>query len=330
MHPPDQHTLPPDALTVEIKHNRYRDDGDLHEAQQRSRPMRAQRRIQGRSSQGERTADDGADDGVAGQGAGGIDAVATGDVVGRVDKNGRVAGPKGDASEDGPDPVHRGNTRPCEPELADGHQAGCHTHYGDRRFGNHFSCLRIVFVRVDHPADEGFTEYDSQRSYPDPAECESGNPDGPAPDLAEDDGVGDEAEVEDAVNDGDVEIPEDADGFGDGHDEGTGEVDLEKFEKGDVLIVTAPPAGIPRSLAAAGGLAFEDGGRIGFFDDADENPGDAGDDHDDPVGPAPAKVLRRKTTDDRAKLGEEINPYSLPLQNEHHLRLARSRDQWTK
>ena len=157
-------------------------------------------------------------------------------------------------------------------------------------------------MRVDHPTDKGFTDDDNQRSCPYPTECQSGNPSGPAPNLTEDNGIGDKAEVENAVNDGYVEIPEDADGFLYCHNEGSRKVNLEKVKKGDLLIVATPPAGVTRFFAAESGFALENGGGICFFDDADENPGDNGDDHYYPVCPAPTKVLRREATDDRAKL----------------------------
>lgn len=159
-----------------------------------------------------------------------------------------------------------------------------------------------MFVGVDHPTDKGFTDDDYQGSCPYPTECQSGNPGGPAPNLTEDNGIGDKAKVENAVNDGYVQIPEDANGFCDGHDEGSRKVDFKELEKRDFLIVAAPPAGIAGFFAAESGFAFEDGRGICFFDDADENPGDAGDDHYYPVRPAPTKVLRRETTDDRAEL----------------------------
>lgn len=159
-----------------------------------------------------------------------------------------------------------------------------------------------MFVGFNHPTDEGFADNYYQGSRPYPTECQSGDASGPAPYFTEDDWISDEAEIKNAVDYGDVEVPEDTDGFRDGHDEGTRKVDFEEFEKGDILIVAAPPAGVAGFFTAESGFALEDGGGICFFKDADENPGDTGDDHHDPVCPAPTKVLRREATDNGTKL----------------------------
>lgn len=69
-------------------------------------------------------------------------------------------------------------------------------------------------MRVDEAADERLAEDDDE---PADADADVGEPRGarlPAADFSEDDGVGDEAEVEDGVDDGDVEVPEDAVDYG--------------------------------------------------------------------------------------------------------------------
>ena len=60
---------------------------------------------------------------------------------------------------------------------------------------------------VDHAADEGFGGDDDEGADADAGEGETGDGGRPAADLGEDEGVGDEAEVEDSVDDGDVDVP---------------------------------------------------------------------------------------------------------------------------
>ena len=148
------------------------------------------------------------------------------EVVGAVDEDGGVAGAEGDARKERQDPVHGRSAGPGEPELADGHEDGGDANNADHGFGGNAACFWIYLVRIDHAPDEGFADNDEEAADGEAGEGETAKTEGPAADAGEDDGVGDEAEVEDAVDDGDVEVPENADGFCGDHDEGTGEVDF--------------------------------------------------------------------------------------------------------
>lgn len=212
-----------------------------------------------------------------------------GEVIGRVDEHRRVPRPERDPRQKRPDPMHgHGHARPREPQLADGRQHGGDAHDADHGLRGRFSRGGVGLVRVDHAAEEGFGADDEEGADADADEGEAGDAGGPAAALGEDDGVGDEAEVEDAVDDGDIDVPEDADGFGEGHDEGAAEVDFEQLDERFFLVVAGPPAGVAGFLSSSFCFSDEEGGRVGFFERADEYPGDGGEDHDDPVRPAPA------------------------------------------
>ena len=115
----------------------------------------------------------------------------------------------------------------------------------------------------------------------------------PAADAGEDERVGDEAEVEDAIDDGNVDVPEDADGFGSDHDKGAGEIDFHELGKGEFVVVVAGPVALVASFfAAESGFSFEQCWSISFFEDADEDPADSGNHHDYPICETPAEVLR--------------------------------------
>ena len=99
----------------------------------------------------------------------------------------------------------------------------------------------------------------------------------------------------------DVRTYEDADGFGKDHDEGSAEVYFQELGEGDFLVVAGPPPGVAGFFSSQFRLLNKEGGGVGFFEGADEDPGDCGEDHDDPVGPSPAEVLGGEAAYDRAK-----------------------------
>ena len=157
LHATDQCAPPPNSGPVLIKHDRNRNDSHLDQTQQRAGPMRSQLRIHGRPSKRQRPADERPHDRVSRHGASGVDAVAVGQVIVRVDEDGGVAGAEGDASENRPDPVPGdGHARPSEPELADGREHGGDADDADHGFGRHLAGFRVDSVRVDHAPDEGF------------------------------------------------------------------------------------------------------------------------------------------------------------------------------
>jgi len=173
--------------------------------------MRSQFGIHGWARKRQSATDQGADNRVSSHGAGGVNAVAVREVVAGVDEDGRVARAEGDAGKDGPDPVPgNGHARPGEPELADGREDGGDADDADHGFGRNLAGFGVDFVGVDHAPDEGLGGDDGEGTDADADEGQARDARGPAADLGEDDGVGDEAEVEDAVDDGDVDVPEDA------------------------------------------------------------------------------------------------------------------------
>lgn len=109
--------------------------------------------------------------------------------------------------------MHVWGAGPCEPELADGHGDAGDADGEDHGFGWGLARFRVGFVAVDDAADERLAADDDERADADAAEGEAADAGGPAAALGEDDGVGDEAEVEDAIDDGDVDVPEDAGGW---------------------------------------------------------------------------------------------------------------------
>lgn len=122
------------------------------------------------------------------------------EVVASVDEHGAVPRAEKDARGDGPGPVDRGGiTRPREPQLAQGDADARDTYDAHHGFGRGFAVF-VFGVRVDHLPDQtGGADYyhapDADAGKREPADA-----DGPAAQVGEDDGVGDEAEVEDAVD----------------------------------------------------------------------------------------------------------------------------------
>ena len=62
---------------------------------------------------------------------------------------------------------------------------------------------------IDHAANEGFTANDYKTAHSHAGEGETGDTSRPASDTGKDDGIGNEFQVEYAVDDGDIDIPED-------------------------------------------------------------------------------------------------------------------------
>ena len=254
--------------------------------------MRIQPRIHRRPGQRQRATERRAHNGITRKRAGGVDTVALREVVGRVDEDGRVARAKGDAGQQRPDPMHGRRARPREPELATGHEDCGDADDADHGFWGRAAGGGVGLMGVDHTADEGFGADDKEAADGEAGEGEPGEAEGPVAGAGEDDGVGDEAEVEDAVDDGNVDVPEDADGLGGDHDEGPAEVDFHELGEGEFVVVVARPVAVVAGFFAAPScFLFEEGGGVAFFENADEDPADGGDHHDDPVGEAPAEVL---------------------------------------
>lgn len=89
----------------------------------------------------------------------------------------------------------RRSAGPCEPEFAGGDEDGGNAYDRDHGFWGHFGGLRVDCVVVDHTADEGFAGDGYEAADADAQEGEAGESEGPAANIAEDDGIGGEAEV---------------------------------------------------------------------------------------------------------------------------------------
>jgi len=76
------------------------------------------------------------------------------------------------------------------------------------------------------------------------------------PTVCEYDRVSDEAEIENAVDDCDVYIPENANRLCNDHNEGSAEVDFEKSQKVDCLVVVARPCEISKSASSFQWITF--------------------------------------------------------------------------
>lgn len=94
-------------------------------------------------------------------------------------------------------------TGPAEDQLADRCQNGADGHDRRRSFGSGAAGLGILGVAVYDAAPERFGEDGDHRADAYADEGEAGDSRAPAAFLGEDDGVGYEGEVQDAVDDGD-------------------------------------------------------------------------------------------------------------------------------
>lgn len=96
-----------------------------------------------------------------------------------------------------------GEAGPGEAELAEGREDSTEGHDASRGFGKDGACFGVSRLRVDDAAEEGFAEDDDEGADADAAKGEAGHTWGPTAMLGEDDGVGEETEVENRINEGD-------------------------------------------------------------------------------------------------------------------------------
>jgi len=128
----------------------------------------------------------------------------------RIDKNRRIPRSKRDTRKQRRNPVHVGRARPCEDQLADRDSHGGYANDTYHAFWWRFACCGIDFVAVDHASDQRFCADGYHAADADSDVGKAGESIAPAAEFGEDDGVGDEAEVHDAVYEGDVDVPENA------------------------------------------------------------------------------------------------------------------------
>ena len=224
-------------------------------------------------------------------------------VIGRVDEHQAIASAERHSRQNRRDPMHIRRACPREDELADGTAYRRDDDNADHGFGRHITRDRISLVAVDEPAEERLQNDSDERPRSHAHVRKSHQPWLPSSLLGEYDGIGHEAEIHDGVDDGDVQIPEHANGLGERHDDRPLEIELEQRPQRHFLVVAGVPPAIVRLLTYAGGAAPQDGGRVRFGNEA--VGGEAGEaaDHDDPVGPAPAEILEDEAADERADDG---------------------------
>lgn len=220
----------PQPRAPNIKHPRQRRQHHTHEAQHARRPRRPQPLVHAPRKQRERRAEQAAQHGVGRKRAGRVRAPVA---VGQVGRDGEEerdeADPERDARGDGERPVVLRTRRPREPEQPERDGPGDEGEVGETSFrrgggggrGAEFGCV----VRVDAVDERGAGGCDGHADA-DAEEGEAGDAWGPVAGFGEDDGVGGEVEVEDAVAEGHVEGEEEEDGFGEEHDPWPGEGDV--------------------------------------------------------------------------------------------------------
>lgn len=200
-HLPNNRALCANLLAVPPKDDGDRDERELEQAAERPRPLGRHGLIHGRARERQRAAKHASHDGVAGQRGGGVDAVRAGEIVGPVDEGDCVARAKGDAEGDGDGPVDRGGEAgPGEDELAYGGEDGADGHHAGGGFGRDTAGDGVLWVGVDDAAEDGLADDGEDGANADADEGEARDAGAPAAVLGEDYGVGDEAEVEDAVD----------------------------------------------------------------------------------------------------------------------------------
>ena len=111
--------------------------------------------------------------------------------------------------------------------------------------------------------------------------------------LLEDDGVGGQEEVEEAVDEGHVDAQEQHNGFRDEQPQRPAEILGDEFAEVDFnFLLFSVDAPVQRAAAELRGFLDEDDGRVGFLEEGDvEAEGKEAHYADEVLGPAPAEAL---------------------------------------
>ena len=213
---------PPDPAAVKIQRERNGDKGHTQEAQQATRPRHAQTVIHGVCEEREGGPEGTPHEVVAGVDGGEVFGVGVAEVAedGHEEQEGAHA--EEGAADDGHDPVERGAGGPAEPEEADGDEEGADEGGLEADFGPEEP--PVVELRFDVSVvveEEG--DHDDEGADEDAEEGEALGPEREVVDVNEDDGEALEPEIEQSVDQGDVEVQEEADGLGEGEGEGPDE-----------------------------------------------------------------------------------------------------------
>ena len=103
------------------------------------------------------------------------------------------------------------------------------------------------------------------------------------------------------INDRDVHIPKDADGFRDRHHKRPAQIGLHQLHKAKPLVVARKVAILAFPLSERLGLVLQECRGVSLFDEAQKAQSERRGNKNDPVRPPPAQVLRDEAADDRAK-----------------------------
>ena len=106
--------------------------------------------------------------------------------------------------------MHIRGASPCKHELARSQEHRAYAYDRDHCLGSHLAGVRLDAMRLDESAKNRLSKNGEQVAGPDAQECETSDTGRPSAFLAEDDGICNEAEIQNAVNDADVNVPKDA------------------------------------------------------------------------------------------------------------------------
>jgi hypothetical protein len=99
---------------------------------------------------------------------------------------------------------------PREPQLTGGEEDGAENDNTGHRLWGHFAGQRVLAVAVDDPAEERLACNGDEDPDADASKGKAAESGGPAALCLEGDWVGDEAKVKNAVDEGNIAVPEDA------------------------------------------------------------------------------------------------------------------------
>jgi len=102
------------------------------------------------------------------------------------------------------------------------------------------------------------------------------------------------------INDCNIHVPEDANGLLDGHDKWSAQVDFHQFDKAQAVIVTRPASLLAALSSSSFGFLLKQGRRVCLSDGPHQDGCDTPKNEDNPIRPAPTKVLCHESADDWA------------------------------
>ena len=210
---------PPDPAAIEIQRKRNGDEGNAQEAQQTARPRDAQPVIHGVCEKGKGGPEGTPHQVVAGEHRGDVFGIGVAEVAEHGHEEQEGAHAEEGAADDGHDPVDRRAGGPAEPEEADGDEEGADEGGLEADFGPEEPALVELRFHVS-VVEEEEGDHDDDGSDEDADEGETLGPEREVVDVDEDDGEALEPEIEQSVDQGEVDVQEEADRLGKGEGEG--------------------------------------------------------------------------------------------------------------